>query len=41
MLPSDFKRNYKFKSNTKRDRLNYIIAIIVSIAAFLLLWFYL
>ena len=40
MLPADLKkRNYRFKSNTRKDRLNYIIAIIVSAVAFVVLWF--
>jgi hypothetical protein len=41
MQPSDFKREYRFKSDKKRDRLSYIIAIIVSIIAFVLIWFFL
>jgi hypothetical protein len=40
-LPSDFKRNYKFKSDKKKDRLSYIIAIVISAIAFLLLWYFL
>ncbi|WP_255420965.1 hypothetical protein [Pedobacter sp. KBW06] len=40
-LPSDFKREYKFKSDKKRDRLSYIIAIVVSVIAFILIWFFL
>jgi hypothetical protein len=40
-LPSDFKREYKFRSDKKRDRLSYIIAIVVSIIAFILIWFFL
>lgn len=39
-LPSDFKRNYKFKSDRKKDRLSYIIAIIISAIAFLILWYF-
>ncbi|ACU02876.1 MULTISPECIES: hypothetical protein [Pedobacter] len=38
-LPSDYKRDYRFKSDTKKDRLSYIIAIVVSIIAFLLIWY--
>ncbi|SDJ21589.1 hypothetical protein SAMN04487898_1026 [Pedobacter sp. ok626] len=38
-LPSDYKREYKFKSDKKRDRMNYIIAIIISAIAFLLIWY--
>jgi hypothetical protein len=41
MLPGDFKRNYKFRSNSNKDRWNYIIAIVVSIVAFYLIWVYL
>lgn len=42
MVPSEFKkRNYKYKSNPRKDRLNYIIAIVVSAVAFWLIWFYL
>lgn len=40
-LPSDFKREYRFKSDKKRDRLSYIIAIVISIIAFALIWFFL
>lgn len=40
-LPSDFKRDYRFKSDKKRDRLSYIIAIVISIIAFILIWFFL
>lgn len=39
-LPSDFKRNYKFKSDKKKDRLSYIIAIILSAIAFVLIWYF-
>lgn len=38
-LPSDYKRDYRFKSDPKKDRLSYIIAIVVSIIAFLLIWY--
>jgi hypothetical protein len=38
-LASDYKRDYRFKSDTKRDRKNYIIAIVLSIVAFLLIWY--
>lgn len=38
-LPSDYKREYKFKSDQKKDRLSYIIAIVISIIAFALLWY--
>lgn len=39
MLPGDYKRNYKFKSDKKRDRLSYLIAIIISVIAFLVIWY--
>lgn len=39
MLPGDYKRNYKFKTDKKKDRLSYIIAIVISIIAFLAIWF--
>ncbi|WP_284445127.1 hypothetical protein [Pedobacter sp. B4-66] len=38
-LPSDYKRNYRFKSDKRKDRLSYIIAIVVSAIAFLLIWY--
>lgn len=41
MQPGDFKRKYRFKSDPKSGRWNYTIAIIISIVAFLLIWFYL
>lgn len=40
-LPSDFKRKYQFKSDKKKDRLSYIIAIVISAIVFLLLWYFL
>lgn len=39
MLPGDFKRAYKFRSDKKKDRITYIIAIVISIIAFLIIWF--
>ena len=38
-LPSDYKRDYKFKSDPKKDRLSYIIAIVLSVIVVLLMWF--
>lgn len=38
MQPSDFKRKYNFKSNSSGDRKSYILAIIISIIAFLVIW---
>lgn len=34
-----FTRNYKFKSDTSSARGSYWIAIIISVVAFLLLWY--
>ncbi|SMC66552.1 hypothetical protein SAMN04488101_10240 [Pedobacter nyackensis] len=39
MVPGDFKRNYRFKSDKNKDKLSYIIAIIISVIAFLLIWY--
>ena len=39
-LPSDFKRDYKFKSNRKKDRLSYIIAIVISIIIVVLFFYF-
>ena len=39
-LPGDFKRNYRFKSDQSKDRKSYIIAIIISVIAFALIWFF-
>ncbi len=39
MLPGDYKRNYKFKSDKQKDKIAYIIAIIISVVAFLAIWF--
>lgn len=39
MLPGDYKRDYKFRSDKKKDRVTYIIAIAISVIAFLLIWF--
>lgn len=39
LLPGDFKRKYKYKSDRKKDRAAYLIAIVISAIAFLLLWF--
>jgi len=38
-LPSEYKRDYKFKSDKKNDRTSYIIAIVISAIAFALIWF--
>ena len=40
-LPSDFKRDYRFKSDPKKDRLSYTIAIILSAIVILLMWYFL
>lgn len=34
------KRDYKYKTDKKKDRLSYIIAIIISVIAFVVLWFF-
>lgn len=39
MFPGDFKRKYKFKSDTKSARTSYLLAVIISIIAFLLIWY--
>jgi hypothetical protein len=39
MQPGDFKRKYKFRSSTRNERRNINIAIIISIIAFLLIYF--
>jgi hypothetical protein len=39
LLPGDFKRDYKFRSNKQKDRVTYIVAIVISIIAFLVIWF--
>ncbi len=39
-LPSDFKRDYKFKSNPKKDRLSYLIAIVISIIIVVLFFYF-
>ena len=38
-LPSDFKRNYRYKSDPRKDRLSYIIGIIISIIVLFLFWY--
>ena len=40
LTPGQFKRDYKFKSNRKGDRVGYIIAITISAIVILLLWFF-
>lgn len=40
-LPGNFKRNYKFRSDKKKDRYAYIIAIVLSAIAFVVLWYFL
>ncbi len=41
MGPGDFKRKYKYKSDTSGSNKTYWIAIIISIIVFWLLWTYL
>jgi len=38
--PADFKRKYQFKSKRKGDRIGFIIAIVISVIAILILWYY-
>ncbi|WP_276089840.1 hypothetical protein [Pedobacter sp. JY14-1] len=39
MQLSDYKRKYRYKSDQSKHKLSYTIAIIISIVAFLLIWF--
>ena len=39
-LPGDFKRKYQFKSDRKNEQKGYIIAIVISAIALLLLWYF-
>ncbi len=39
MQLSQFKRNYRYKSDQSKNKLSYTIAIIISIVAFLIIWF--
>jgi hypothetical protein len=41
MGPRDFKRKYRYKSDTSSVKYTYWIAIIISIILFWLLWTYL
>lgn len=38
-LPSDFKRNYRYKSDPRKDRMSHIIGIILAAVALFLLWY--
>jgi hypothetical protein len=38
--PADFKRKYQFKSKRKGDRIGFIIAIVLSVLALLLFWYF-
>ncbi|TDQ07561.1 hypothetical protein ATK78_3688 [Pedobacter metabolipauper] len=38
LSPENFKRNYRYKSDKRKDRISYIIAIIISVIAFILIW---
>jgi cytochrome c1 len=39
MLPSDYKRKYKFKTDTSKERKYMNIAIIVSLIMMIILWY--
>ncbi len=39
MLPGDFLRKYKFKSDTSSAKGSYWLAIIISAIAFALIWY--
>jgi hypothetical protein len=41
MAIQDFKRKYRYKSDTGSSKYSYWIAIIISVIAFWLLWTYL
>lgn len=38
--PADFKRKYQFKSKRKGDRIGFIIAIVISVIAVLILLYF-
>jgi hypothetical protein len=39
MLPSDYKRKYKFRTDTSKERKYMNIAIIVSLIMVIILWY--
>lgn len=39
MLPSDYKRKYKFRTDTSKERKYMNIAIIVSLIIIIVLWY--
>jgi hypothetical protein len=39
MLPGDYKRKYRFKTDTTKERRYMNIAIIVSLILVMILWF--
>ena len=41
MQLGDFKRKYNYKSDTSGSKGSYILAIIISIIAFVLIWYFL
>lgn len=41
MQIGDFKRKYRYKSDTSANRGGYWLAIIISVIAFILIWYYL
>ncbi len=40
MLPSDYKRKYKFRTDTSKERRYMNIAIIVSLIILIVLWYF-
>jgi len=39
MLPSDYKRKYKFRTDTTKERKYMKIAIIISLIMVIILWY--
>jgi hypothetical protein len=41
MQLGNFKRNYRYKSDSTSGRASYWIGIVIAIIAFILIWYYL
>ena len=39
MVPGDFKRKYRFRSNTSNEKKYFNIAIIVTLIVLIVLWY--
>jgi hypothetical protein len=39
MLPSDYKRKYKFRTNTSKEKKYLNIALIVTLIVLVILWY--